>query len=244
MMGPNKSPGPDGFTTGFYQTHWDLVGPSVCQAVMNFLDGGMLPDGINHTTIVLIPKIKNPQDMKHFRPISSCNVIYKICSKVLANRMRGFFEEIISEEQSAFVPVWLITDKLLTAYECINYLKRKKGAKGPCTIILDMAKAYDRVEWSYLEGIMLKLGFHVEFVQCIMRCVSIVSFSVRANGKLSQCFRPTRGIRQGDPISPYLFFSLWRRSVFAPKVDRSSAYFEGSPRSDQCPLDIASSLCG
>jgi hypothetical protein len=137
----------------------------VTQPVLNFLNGGTLPDGINHTTIVLIPKIKNPRDMKHFGPISLCNVIYKICSKVLANRMRGLLEAIISEEQSAFVPGQLITDNVLTVYECIHYLKRKKGAKGACAIKLDMAKAYDRVEWSYREGIMLKLGFNAEFVQ-------------------------------------------------------------------------------
>lgn len=200
MMGPNKAPRPDGFTAGFYQTHWDLVGPTVTRAVL-----GVLDDEVNFTTIVLIPKVKNPQDMKQFRPISLYNVIYKLCSKVLANRLRLFLDDIISDEQSAFVPGRLISDNVLSAYECIHYLKRKKGKNGACAIKLDMAKAYDCVEWRYLEGMMTKLGMHTTFIQRVMRCVSSVSFSVRVNGVLSNRFRPTRGIRQGDPISPYLF---------------------------------------
>jgi hypothetical protein len=201
MMGPNKAPGPDGLT----QEHWDLVGPSVIAVVLNFLNGGIMVEDINKTMIVLIPKINNPQTMKQFRPISLCNVIYKICSKVLANRIRGFLDDIILEEQSAFVPGRLITDNVLTAYECTHYLKRKKGKKGACAIKLDMAKAYDRVEWAYLQGIMLKLGFDVNFVERVMRCVTSVSFSIKVNGKLSDIFKPTRGIKQGEPISSYLF---------------------------------------
>lgn len=133
-----------------------------------------MSEDINSTTIVLIPKCKNPVEMKNFRPISLCNVLYKICSKVLANRLRRFSDEIISKEQSAFVPGRLITDNVLIAYECTHYLKRKKGKHGACAMKLDMAKTYDRVEWVYLEGIRAKLGFHADFISTIMRSVTSV----------------------------------------------------------------------
>jgi hypothetical protein len=161
-----------------------------------------MPDIVNNTVLVLIPKVKNPQELSQFRPIALCNVLYKICSKVIANRLRLVLDDIISEEQSAFVPGRLITDNVLVAYESIHYLKRKKGVTGACALKLDMAKAYDRVEWGYLRSIMLKLGFSERFVNLIMKCVESVNLSVRVNGHFSDMFSPTRGIRQGDPMSP------------------------------------------
>lgn len=126
MMGASKAPGPDGLTAGFYPHHWELLGPGVSTMVLDFVNSGEMPHSINKTTIVLIPKIKHPQEMKQFRPISLCNVIYKICSKILANRLWGFLDEIIAKEQSAFVSGGLIIDNVLVAYECTTTSRGRK----------------------------------------------------------------------------------------------------------------------
>jgi len=107
----------------------------------------------------MIPKVDEPEKVTQFHPISLCNVVYKVISKMLAYRLKSMLPEIISDSQSAFVPGRLITDNILLAYECIHTMKKKKGSKGACAIKLDMHKAYNRVEWVFLEKIMSRLGF-------------------------------------------------------------------------------------
>lgn len=167
---------------------------------------------INSTVLVFIPKVKNPQD---FRPTALCNVLYKICSKVIANRLRLVIDDIISEEQSAFVPGRLITDNVLVAYESIHYLRRKEGMSAACAVKLDMAKAYDRVKWAYLCSITLKLGLHENLVVRVMQCVESVQFSVRVNGHLSEIFpclvASDKVIRC---LLTYFYYALWDCQVF------------------------------
>lgn len=104
QMSPSKAPGVDGFTAGFFQKHWKLLREDVTFAVLNFLNGGELPLGLNDTSIMLIPKVRNLQSISQYRPISLCPVLYKLAVKVITNRLREFMDEIVSEEQSAFIP--------------------------------------------------------------------------------------------------------------------------------------------
>ena len=147
QMGPTKALEPDGMNALFYQKFWHIVGNGVTDAVLDFLHTGHMVPDINYTHIVLIPKVKKPEKMADFRPISLCNVIYKIISKVLANRLKLILPQLISPTQSAFVSGRLITDNVLIAYETLHATHiRKKGKKGALALKLDVSKSYDRVE--------------------------------------------------------------------------------------------------
>ena len=105
-MAPLKAPGPDGMPPLFYQHYWNLIGDDISKSVLHFLNSASLPENLNHTFIILIPKKKNSETAADFRPISLCNVLYRICSKVLANRLKKILPNIISEQQSAFKPAY------------------------------------------------------------------------------------------------------------------------------------------
>jgi hypothetical protein len=129
QMGPTKALGTDGFPALFYQEHWDFLKDDICSAVRGFLLGEEIPVGFCDSVIILIPKVTNPEHLKNFRPISLCNVLYKLASKVIANRLKSVLPVIISEHQSAFVPGRLITDNSLIAYESLHTIRRQSARR-------------------------------------------------------------------------------------------------------------------
>lgn len=160
QIDPLKAPGCDGFPARFYQRNWATLKDDIVAAVQDFFITGIMPDGVNDTAIVLIPKIPHPKKLKDFRPISLCNVVYKVVSKCMLNRLRPLLAGLISENQSAFIPGRLIFDNSIIAFECIHHIQEAKN-NSPilCAYKLDLSKAYDRVDWEFLEKALAKWGF-------------------------------------------------------------------------------------
>ena len=151
-MHPTKALGPDDMSAIFYQKYWDIIGEDVSNIILNTLNSNAPLTDLNKTNIVLVPKTNRPSKMSEFRPISLCNVTYKIISKVLANRLKPILDSISLENQSVFVLGRLIIDNVLVAFEIMHYLKKKRDKKeGYMAVKLDMSKAYDRVEWVFIE---------------------------------------------------------------------------------------------
>ncbi|GJV13897.1 RNA-directed DNA polymerase, eukaryota, partial [Tanacetum coccineum] len=201
--GTDKSSGPDGFTFGFYRHFWSIIEKDVFEAVHHFFVYGDIPKGYNASFITLIPKISAANMVNDFRPISLIGSIYKIIAKILANLLVGVLDELVNEVQSAFIVNRQILDGPFILNEMLQWCKSKK--KQSLIFKVDFEKAYDSVRWDFHDEVLSKFGFGSIWRKWIQVCLNSSRGSILINGSPTEEFQFYKGLKQGDPLSPFLF---------------------------------------
>ncbi|GJY26693.1 RNA-directed DNA polymerase, eukaryota [Tanacetum coccineum] len=204
--GVDKSLGPDGFSFSFYRYFWPVIEKDVFEAIGYFFMYGEIPNGCNSNFIALIPKILDANMVKDFRPISLIGSLYKIIAKILANRLVGVLGDLVNEVQSAFVADRQILDGPFILDEVLQWCRRKK--KHALIFKVDFEKAFDSVRWDFVDDVLNKFGFGERWRTWIQSCLRSSRGSILVNGSPTEEFQFFRGLKQGDPLSLFLFILI------------------------------------
>ena len=172
----DKAPGPDGFTVAFWQACWDFMKEEILELFKEFYDQRSFAKSLNTTFLVLIPKKGGDEDLGDFRPISLLGGLYKLLAKVLAIRLKKVLGKVVSEDQNEFMKGRQILDASLIANEVVDFWQKRKEKGLICK--LDIEKAYDSINWSFLMKVLHKMGFGSRWMEWIWRCISTAKFSV------------------------------------------------------------------
>ncbi|KAL0292777.1 UNVERIFIED_CONTAM: hypothetical protein Sradi_6973500 [Sesamum radiatum] len=222
----DSAPGPDGYTSAFFKAAWPVIGDDICAAIVEFFASASLLKQVNATLLALIPKVQLPARVSDFRPLACCNVLYKALTKILVRRLQAVLHLLIDYSQNAFIPGRSIADNVMLAQELLAGYNQKKFPPR-CTVKIDIQKAYDSVHWDFILESLRIFNFPSRFIGWIEQCISTASFLVSLNGSIHGFFKGSRGLRQGDPMSPYLFvivMEMWH--VLLKLRIHSSAMFQ------------------
>ena len=198
-----RSPGPDGWPVKFYLHFFELMGHELLSTVDSTWVSGIITSSLNSTFLALIPKKDKPRTFANYRPISLCNLLYKLISKVIAVRIKPFLDFGISQEQFGFLKNCQIIEHIGIVQETLHSIKTKNLRT--FILKLDLIKSFDRVNWIFIHLILIQIGAPLQTVNWILGCLTSATFAVLINGTPSKFFSATRGIRQGCPLSPLLF---------------------------------------
>ncbi|KAK2444918.1 hypothetical protein QL285_015908 [Trifolium repens] len=199
----SKSPGPDGFNFAFIKEFWELLKGDVRILFDQFHGNSCLPKSICSYFLTLIPKVASPQSLGDFRPISLLGCIYKLVAKVLVARLAKVIGDLIPNTQSAFIKGRQLVDGVLVVSEVIDYAKKSRKE---CLIFkVDFEKAYDSVDWGFLDYMLRRFGFGEKWCAWMKACICSGNMSVLVNGCPTEEISIKRGLKQGDPLAPFLF---------------------------------------
>jgi hypothetical protein len=202
-MEADKAPGPDGFTPRFYKACWPIIKKDLLRMVRKSQNCLKLGGSTNSTFLALIPKEKGASNFSRFRPISLCNTSYKLVTKIIATRLKVILPSIIPENQGGFIKGRQILDNIVLVQEALHSSIQRKE-KG-MIIKLDLANAFDRIRHDFLFQVMRNMGFTENFISWIKACIASPWISPLVNGRSTQYFQASRGLRQGCPLSPLLY---------------------------------------
>ena len=200
----HSCPGEDGLSPAFFLRYWEVLGPDLGRGYQHILDNGTMPQRFSEGLLFLIPKGEGvTDDIRQWRPITILNTVYKVLAKALSLRIQPFLGDLIHATQTGFVKERSILDNIFIFWEA-TALARLLG-EDLVVLLLDFEKAYDRVDWAFLEGTMLRMGFEASWIRGVSALYSTARSQVLMAGGRGPLFELTRSVRQGCPFAPFLF---------------------------------------